>query len=281
MSDYSIDVTYAYAQLGLAVGASPADIAGVLANARNYRFYTRARVAHVEKFCEFFSARARLGALTEQFAEIRKAYHQKAMALHPDRNANNRAAEDELKAINAAFALVEDIHREARDHFKLNEEQRRTIEQEAREATERERPAEQAQEHAKENAPPKPEQPKAQTTPTGSHLYFAASIPRSVRSARLSHLPVGYIIGSWHIEVKNDLNQVFDVIMLPEKEFNRARMYLGAPTVVDPSLSRGGVTPPYVPKDTKQVVVPEGEADPRAFAKEYFLREFNLLPRMR
>src|SRR5580658_5151583 len=102
MTAYSIDVTYAYAQLGLDAGASIEEIEAVRKNAIAYRFSTRARVKQIERLVEFFAARGKLGTPDNSFAEIRKAYHKQALAFHPDRHRGSKRAEEELKIINAA-----------------------------------------------------------------------------------------------------------------------------------------------------------------------------------
>ena len=136
MTDYSIDIVFAYAQLGLTAGAASDQIEEVLANAIAYRFAMRDRVSLLKRLAEFFAARERLGAIEQPFEDIRKAYHRKAMGLHPDVNHNDPRAEEQLKLINADFALVESIYRDARDYFGLTEETRKEMEQEACDAVE-------------------------------------------------------------------------------------------------------------------------------------------------
>ena len=36
------------------------------------------------------------------------------------------------------------------------------------------------------------------------------------------------------------------------------------------------LTPPYIPVDTKELIVPEGEPDPAGFARRYFMAEYGL-----
>ena len=142
MTTHSPDVAYAYAQLGLAFGASSGEIEAVLAHAKAYQYSTASRIHGVERFVDFFRARDQLGDINTPFAFIRRAYHKKALMLHPDRNQGNRAAEEQLKIINAAFAIIDAIHREARDYYRQNEIVREAIEEETRETTDRETPPE-------------------------------------------------------------------------------------------------------------------------------------------
>lgn len=105
--------------------------------------------------------------------------------------------------------------------------------------------------------------------------YYAASIPRSIRAARLRQLRLENIVGSWSRESQPGQLAVFDVIMLPAQEFTRARAMLASPDV-GMANERGGMTPPYIPADVKEVTVPDGESDPFAFAKAYFKKAFGL-----
>src|ERR1700743_3167979 len=201
MTANSPDVTYAYAQLGLDFGASLEAIEEVLAHARAYQYSTRARIAEFERFVEFFSARDRLGDIHTPFTFIRRAYHKKAMMLLPDRNSGNKAAEEQLKMINAAFAIVDAIHREARDYYRQSEETRAEIEKEARAATEKEIPesvhakrradAEQVKQNSRAEAhqdETREENAETYDVPRRPAVtYVAASIPRFIRTARLSH----------------------------------------------------------------------------------------------
>src|SRR4051812_39640945 len=101
MAEYSLDVAYAYAQLGVEAGAIFERIEAMRVHARAYRFSTRVRIKQIERFIEFFRARSRLGNAEDSFAEIRKSYHKQALAFHPDRNRGNWRAEEQLKIINA------------------------------------------------------------------------------------------------------------------------------------------------------------------------------------
>ncbi len=280
MTDYSIDVIYAYAQLGIDAGSSMQEIETVLTHASAYRFSTRERVDLIERLLEFFNSRNSFGSLEDSFEEVRKAYHRKAMAFHPDRHRGNKHAEEELKVINAAYAAVDEIHREARDYFRQSETSRSEAEQEARQTVDRETPDYIKSAHKKKTTsaepPPKPadtaEPPRAM--PAGARKYMAASVPRFVRNARLSHLPAKCIIGCWYIGRENDINVVYDIIMLPEIEFVRARGHLGTPDSAMPSLTRGKFTPPYIPQDIKQVIVPLDQPNPEHYARNYLRQEF-------
>ncbi len=214
------------------------------------------------------------------------------MMLHPDRNSGNKVAEEQLKLINAAFAVIDAIHREAQEYYRQSESARTDIETEARETTGRETPpdiraarkkrAEQAR--RKHQAEPHHEEPRAEPKEEPAQnwnmplppavKYVAASIPRFIRTARLPHVPVNCIIASWHVPQEKDVNFIFDIIMLPEREFLRARMHLSTPDAVNPSFQRGRFSPTYIPKDVKSIAVPEGEANPAQYARDYFLKEF-------
>ena len=293
MTSYSIDILYAYIHLGLDAPASSEDIQGVLANATAYRHCTKERLKSVQYFVSFFTARAKLGDPEMSFADIRKSYHKKAMRFHPDRNRGNQASEEELKIINSAFEVVEAVYREAKDYFKQSEQTQREIEQEARKARERETPIkserrerraaekeDQTSENTRSSNPGKNRnRAKTQTKDSGAQAsvkYMAASVPRHIRVARLSHVRLNSVIGSWFVNNEKGSNYVFDVLMLSEKEFMRARTYLGAPAIANPALEAGRFAPPYVLKDTKEVSVPANELDPESYAKAHFVKEFNL-----
>lgn len=292
MTTRSPDITYAYAQLGLDFGAPMVDIEAVLAHARAYQYSTRHRIKEVERFVEFFSARDKLGDIHTPFTFIRRAYHKKAMMLHPDRNSSNKAAEEQLKLINAAFAIADAMHREAKEYYRQSDAARTEIEIEARETTERETPpdvrsarkkrAEQAKRkhqtethHKKHHEEPQEEPAQNWDMPLRPAMkYVAASIPRFIRTARLSHVPVNCVIASWHIPQENDINFIYDIVMLPEREFLRARMHMATPDSVNPAYQRGRFSPTYIPRDVKTVTVPDGEANPAQYARDYFLKEF-------
>jgi hypothetical protein len=270
MHPYSIDILYAYAQLGLNASAPPEQIEETVANAGIYQFSTRERIRHVERFAAFFVERDRLGSLQDSFDAIRKAYHREAMALHPDRNQGDAKAEEELKAINAAYEIIEDVYKEARDHFKRSAEMRRDIETEARETTEREALA--TGKKPQPQTQPRPE-PRAQSQPPGPIKYMAASIPRFIRNARLFYLGRDAIIGS---RMVGSPGMVYDVIMLSQREFMRARLRLSMEGYGIQELTMSKLTPPYIPMDVKEITVPPEEADPETFAKMYFWKEYGI-----
>jgi hypothetical protein len=282
--NYSIDVVFAYGQLGIDAGGHIQRIHEVLANATAYEFTTRARIAHVRRFVDFFVARERLGTIEYPFDKIRKSYYKQAMALHPDRNKDDKIAEEKLKIIIAAFEVVEQIHREAKDYFKRSEEMRLEIERQARETTELEIPTD-----VKKQTPQPTEEDREETTKPAqprrarSHemIYMAAGVPRYIRTARLGYLPLDCVIGSSATAAKDGSNAVFDIIMLPEKEFLRMKIYLATPDIGTPALQRGRLTPAYTPQDVGRIVVPEDEADPEDFARKYFIEKFKIEGRKR
>ena len=105
--------------------------------------------------------------------------------------------------------------------------------------------------------------------------FLAASVPRSVRAARLGHLRTDAILGHWHIANAGGGFLVFDVIMQAEADFLRTKNHLAAPTMDIAQL--GKPNPPYVLKDTKQFDVSDGEANPAEIAAAYFRQEFKLV----
>jgi len=105
--------------------------------------------------------------------------------------------------------------------------------------------------------------------------YYAASVPRSVRTARLAHLRGDAIIGMWFVP-SGAGNQVFDVIMLPEAEFLRVKNQLATPAM-GATLQQGQGAAPYVPKDVKNFTVPENDPTPAATAAAYFRKEFKVV----
>jgi curved DNA-binding protein CbpA len=280
MDKDSIDLRYAYAQLGIPDGSSLEEIQEVLTNATDYRFHTRERVESVRLLAEFFIAREKLGGVTLSFEELKKKYRQQAMALHPDRNLGNKVSEDQLKEINTAYARVEVVHKQARDYYRQSESFRRDVERHAREKTSRERPNEKKESVDEKGMPRKekarPSYKSARPTKNPPKKYMAAYVPRSIRTARLGYLPLHTIIGSKALKKENDISFVFDYFMLPEDQFLRAKSYLSSPEVVLPALQYGKFAPPYTLKDIKEVFVPEDEPDPEEYAKNYFRTEFAL-----
>ena len=109
--------------------------------------------------------------------------------------------------------------------------------------------------------------------------YMAASVPRFLRQTRLGYLPLKCVIGSRLLKGDGGINLMFDVIMLPVKEFQRMRSYVGMQQVAAPVPQPGGASfnPVFIPADTKQVDVPEHEPDPEEYARHHFRVLFGLL----
>lgn len=107
--------------------------------------------------------------------------------------------------------------------------------------------------------------------------FVAASVPRSIRQQRLSHLPLSCIVGSHFIQGADGSNLVFDVIMLPPPEFQRIRTGVGIRQVLGPAFNvTNAFQPGFVMQDTKEVVVPADIPNQEAFAKAYFIKAFGL-----
>jgi len=274
MQEYPIDVSYAWAQLGLVPGASLEDIQEIYVSASAYQFSTPARIKRVRHFVQFFVERSKFGPAEMAFAEIRKAYHKQAMHLHPDRNKGDTANEEQLKAINAAFAIVETVNRAAKDYFKKSEELRREIEREAVQAASRESRRQQPKQKPREETPPPPPPQDFQTQ--ASVKFVAASIPRYIRNSRLFYLHRGAIIGSRLHKHGDSVGMLYDIVMLTEREFQRARLYLGMEGFGSPQLSMSKLTPAYISKDAKAFSVPLTDPHPERTAAAYFLKEFGL-----
>ena len=105
--------------------------------------------------------------------------------------------------------------------------------------------------------------------------FLAASVPRSVRAARLSHLRTDAILGSWHIPNPGGGFQVFDVLMQAEGDFLRTKNQLASPAM-SASLQQGQANAPYLLKDIKQIDVPDGTENPAQVAAAHFRKEFKL-----
>jgi DnaJ-like protein len=273
MAEYADDVRYAYLKLGLDIGAPLDKIAAAHTNA--YRFRTRERIKTVCALMEFFAARSILGGLEDSFVDIQKAYRQKARAFHPDLHPDDPSAEEKLKEINIAYGLIEAMQREAVAYFSQPESLRHSLENEARETYQREADV-QSQNTASAKSATYPEEVRERQFANSAFKYMAASVPRNIRMMRLSYLSSNYIIGSRYIKNRDGSYVVFDVIMLPEKEFNRARIYLSAPNPGDPVLRQGGFIPTYIVKGARELTIPPGTYDPEAYAKAHFLEEFKL-----
>ena len=106
---------------------------------------------------------------------------------------------------------------------------------------------------------------------------MAASIPRHIRNARLSYLPRRAIVGSRLVCPPGGGSLLYDVIMLSEKEFLRARLYLSSEVSGTLELTMSKLTPAYIPLDTKEYMVPAEAADPFLAARNYFSGVFGLL----
>jgi hypothetical protein len=107
--------------------------------------------------------------------------------------------------------------------------------------------------------------------------FQAAPVPRFIRQAKLSYLPMNVVIGSYLIKGDGGSNIVMDVIMLPAQQFQRMRTNVGLQHVATPTLQAGpGLMPSFMLKDVKEITVPEGEPDAEGYAKAYFVREFKL-----
>jgi hypothetical protein len=102
--------------------------------------------------------------------------------------------------------------------------------------------------------------------------YLAASIPRNVRMSKLNHVPNSAVIGCWHVRDERGGFQVFDVVMLPEDEFNHAKNHMATITPMSMSPKASGAAPvTFSPRDTKEFDAPNAEA-----ASAYFKKEFKL-----
>jgi hypothetical protein len=101
--------------------------------------------------------------------------------------------------------------------------------------------------------------------------FFAASIPRNVRTAKLGHLPVNSFIGTWHIPNPRGGFQVFDVLMLPEADFMRAKNHLATITPMGTSPHANQMNLVFAIKDAK-----ECEASAAVEAAAYFRPLFKI-----
>ncbi len=100
--------------------------------------------------------------------------------------------------------------------------------------------------------------------------FLAASVPRSVRSARLGHLRTDAIIGMWHIPNPSGGFQVFDVVMQAEADFMHTKNHLATPAM-NAALQQGNASAPYILKDIKEIDAPDAAA-----AIAHFKREFKI-----
>lgn len=104
--------------------------------------------------------------------------------------------------------------------------------------------------------------------------YMAAPVPRYMRAARLSYLSSDCVISSWAITSQNNISLVYDVIMLPEEAFIRARSYLAVPALSGSSVQPYKTSTPYVPENVKEIIIPQEEKNPARFAKQHFMNAF-------
>lgn len=301
MSEFQLDVHYACLRLGLPDGCHEvAQAVAVLQRAEAYRFVSKERLKAVRHIAGYFSARQKLGQPEESFSKLRKSYYKKAMALHPDRGATGKTDEDELKSINAAYELVEAVYREAQHYFRQDEATRAQIEQAAqydRQCEEAGVPLARAGDTTETSAdghaaaPPPPDAAPS-STPKGARAgsraaapqasgavrFCAASVPRYIRNARLPYLGRDAVIGCRLFQTKSGQSLVYDIIMLPEPEFMRAKLLLsltaGQNSSLELSLSK--MTPAYMPMDTKMLVVAARQVNPWHFARAHFLQAFGL-----
>jgi hypothetical protein len=273
MTNYSLEINFACAQFGLEPGATLLELQEVATNAATYKYATDDRAERLEYLIGFFLARAKFGPIHEPFERIKKSYHRQVMGLHPDLNQKDEVADEKLKAANNAFEIVDHVYREAKEYYTASEDVRLEFEQEAREARVKETPSTTSNyaPHARMKSPMEPT-----AVPVGVTRFLAASVPRFIRTARLSHLKLSSIIGTRVTKGSDATNFIFDIIMLPEREFLRMRMHLAVPDSANPALQRGRFAPAYIPSDVKVLLVPPEEADPESFARTYFRGVFNL-----
>jgi len=104
--------------------------------------------------------------------------------------------------------------------------------------------------------------------------YIAAYVPRYIRTGRLWYLSLDTVIGAKSVAGSGSM--IYDLIMLPEKEYTRARLYLGMenPNSIEFSMSKR--TPAYIPKYVKEISVSASELNPNQYAKRYFRQVFGL-----
>lgn len=293
MNDLPFDVRYAFAQLGLEDEASFEDIQSILEGTLHYRYRTRSRIDQVKKFTSFLTVRAEFGSLDKSFVDIRRVYHRMAMELHPDLNQGRQEAGERLKVVNAHFELIEKINREAKEYYKQGQNVRQEIEQESK----RMRQAEQSslrpqknkesafdrrrnQEAGPRTEPSENKRPSAKAGEPRSlrgRTYMAASVPRAVRQSRLGYLPLNCVIGTKYIRGNDGQNFIFDIIMLPARDFQKMRMYIGLQHIVTPELTMGGsYQSSFAIGDARAVTVEPGEGDPADIAGKYFKAMFGV-----
>lgn len=106
--------------------------------------------------------------------------------------------------------------------------------------------------------------------------FLAASVPRYLRQTKLGYLPLNSVIGTRVMpNGAGGTSLIYDVIMLPEREFQRMRLNIGLQHVATPNLRMGGgFDAAFVPTDTKRVLVQPDDRNPLATARTYLVQEF-------
>jgi len=113
---------------------------------------------------------------------------------------------------------------------------------------------------------------------SSSRKYMAASVPRYLRTTRLAYLPLHTIIGTRYVQGAGGAHVVFDVVMLEAHQFQRMKSNVGLQHLPAPALKAGPeFAPAFILADAREVVVPADENDPENYAKNYFLKLFDLL----
>ncbi|MDD3183180.1 MAG: hypothetical protein PHD48_10325 [Alphaproteobacteria bacterium] len=114
---------------------------------------------------------------------------------------------------------------------------------------------------------------------TVSRTYIASVVPRFIRTSRLAYIPMKNVIGSRVVGDGKNSTIIYDIIMLPESEFARARMHAGMQHIIAPTPHIGETMPVgTVPSDVKRLDVPDGEPDPEAYARAYFVKAYRMEP---
>ncbi len=106
--------------------------------------------------------------------------------------------------------------------------------------------------------------------------FMAASVPRYLRTARLPYLPLDAVLGSWTVEGGGDIGVTFDVIMLPEADFQRAKTRLGVSQLESPALRRASLTGGFVPQDVRIVEIAASMPHPARRAALRLISKFRL-----
>jgi hypothetical protein len=106
--------------------------------------------------------------------------------------------------------------------------------------------------------------------------YMAAWVPRYLRQTKLAYLPAESVICTQTVRNDGGQNIYTDLIMLPVKDFKRMQGYIGLQLAAAPTPV-GSFDPVFAVKGAKQVVVPENQPNPEAYARAYFLIEFGIV----